>query len=206
MSLLLSYATIVFANYSLSTDFLHFLQKFLGLQTVCDMVFVDKMWKVKMREIEISTTLIRIRRSRMWTQGQLAEEAQVSPTTVSGIESGRISRPHFGTIRKLTAALGVSPEQLLSKAETVEERKAASSPLTLGWARTAREEEFEREVESASLENLSVLRRDLEEEQGRLQRLYGEAEGDEQREIKRKIRNVAAQKGSVGASIMFYRD
>lgn len=144
----------------------------------------------------------------MWTQGRLAEEARVSPTTVSGIESGRISRPHFGTIRKLTEALGVTPEQLLSPAETAGvERGEGSVPLSLGWAKTVREEEFEREVEDASLENLSALRRELEEEQGRLQRLYGEARGSErQREIKRRIRNVAAQSGSVGASIMFHRD
>lgn len=172
------------------------------------MVSVDEMWKVGMREIEISTTLIRIRRARMWTQGRLAEEARVSPTTVSGIESGRISRPHFGTIRKLTEALGVSPEQLLRPAETIiEERREASSPLTLGWAKTAREEEFEREVEGASLENLDALQQELEEEQGRLQRLYGAARGSEQqREIKRQIRNVAAHTSSVDTSIMFHRD
>lgn len=164
-----------------------------------------------MREFEISATLIRIRRARMWTQGRLAEEARVSPTTVSGIESGRISRPHFGTVRKLTEALGVSPEQLLSPIAAAEaateERRGTSSPLTLGWAKTAREEEFEREVENASLEDLGTLRRALEEEQERLQRLYGEARGSgRQREIKRRIRNVAAQAGSVGTSMMFHRD
>lgn len=161
-----------------------------------------------MREIEISTTLIRIRRTRMWTQGQLAEEARVSPTTVSGIESGRISRPHFGTIRKLTEALGVSPEQLLSPVEaTTGGREEASPPLSVGWAETVREEDFEREVEGASLENLDALKRELEEEQRRLQTLYGEAlVSGEQREIKRRIRNVAAQTSSVDTSIMFHRD
>ncbi len=49
----------------------------------------------------IGLHLIRIRRLRMWTQGRLAEEAGVSPTTVSGIETGRIARPHFGTLQKL---------------------------------------------------------------------------------------------------------
>ncbi len=160
-----------------------------------------------MREVETSVMLIRVRRSRMWTQGRLAEEAGVSPTTVSGIESGRIQRPHFGTIRKLTEALGVSPEQLTSPAEvTVEGWRGAAPPLSLGWAKTAREEEFEREVENASLESLGALRRELEEEQERLQKSYGEAQGSEQREIKRRIRNVAAQSGSVGTSIMFHRD
>ena len=44
----------------------------------------------------------------------------------------------------------------------------------------AEEEEFEREVEGASLETLNALQRELEElkeEQGRLQRLYGEVRG-----------------------------
>ncbi len=62
----------------------------------------------------IGKELLRVRRLRMWTQGRLAEEAGVSPTTVFGIESGRISRPHFGTVRKLARALGVDPRGLLS--------------------------------------------------------------------------------------------
>lgn len=161
-----------------------------------------------MREVEISATLIRIRRSRMWTQGRLAEEAGLSPTTVSGIESGRILRPHFGTVRKLAEALGVAPEHLLPPVRViVEEKRESSAPLSLRWAKMAREEEFEREVESASLENLDSLRQELEEEQGRLQKLYGEARGSEQqRRIKRQIRNVAAQTGSVDTSIMFHKN
>ena len=43
----------------------------------------------------------------MWTQVRLAEEARISLTTASGIENGRISRLHFGTLRKLVVALGV---------------------------------------------------------------------------------------------------
>ncbi|HEX8260897.1 MAG TPA: helix-turn-helix transcriptional regulator [Rubrobacteraceae bacterium] len=39
-------------------------------------------------------------------QGWFAEKAGGSPTTVSGIESGRISRPHFGTVKKLARASG----------------------------------------------------------------------------------------------------
>ena len=62
-------------------------------------------------------------------------------------------------------------------------------------------------MEGASQESLDALRQELEEEQGRLQRRYGEAQGGEQqREIKRQIRNVAAQSGPVGASIMFHQD
>ena len=54
-----------------------------------------------------------IRRLRMWTQARLAQEAGVSPTTVSGIETGKIERPHFGTLGKLARALGMAPDELL---------------------------------------------------------------------------------------------
>ena len=132
----------------------------------------------------------------MWTQGRLAKEAGVSPTTVSGIESGRISRPRFGTLRKLAWALGVDPEELISG------EGGASSPLSLEWAMSSGEDEFERRLEGASVEGLSSLSRELDEEQGRLQRMYGEARGSEQRRlIKTMIRQVAANSGSVEASI-----
>jgi transcriptional regulator with XRE-family HTH domain len=145
--------------------------------------------------------LVVIRESRMWTQARLAEEAGVSPTTVSGIESGRISRPRFGTLRKLARALGVEPEELLSPPGSGEESGAAS-PLSLEWAMSSGEEEFERRLEGASIEGLSSLSRELDEEQGRLRRLYGETRGSEQRRlIKTLIRQVAANSGSVEASI-----
>ncbi len=156
---------------------------------------------------DIGRNLLFIRRSRMWTQGRLAEESGVSPTTISGIENGKISRPHFGTLRKVAEALGVEPEELVSGRQPTEGRREAPSPLSLGWAMSAREEEFEREVEEASLESLSALSRQLDEEQGRLQELYEEFPHDteQRRFVKRQIRNVAAQSGSVGASIRFLK-
>src|SRR3712207_8934083 len=81
----------------------------------------------------------------MWTQARLAAEAGVSPTTVSGIESGRILRPHFGTLRKLARALGVEPEELVASPGAVE--GGAPSALSLEWAMSSGEEEFERELE-----------------------------------------------------------
>jgi transcriptional regulator with XRE-family HTH domain len=147
--------------------------------------------------------LLRARRSRMWTQGRLAAEAGVSPTTVSGIETGRIPSPHFGTVRKLARALDVDPSGLLSAGEPPGRERHDS--LTLGWARSIQEEEFEQGLEEASLKRLEALRRALDEERGRLQALYGEfPEGSEQRRyIKRQIRIVAAQSGSVATSMMF---
>ncbi len=145
-----------------------------------------------------------IRRLRMWTQGRLAEEAGLSPTTVSGIETGRIARPHFGTLHRLARALDVDPYMLLSSSE---EPSGSEGPafLSLQWARSAEEGEFERELEEASLDRLKSLARELKEERERLQRLYGEfPEGSKQRRfIKRQIREVSAKYGSIKTSMMF---
>jgi transcriptional regulator with XRE-family HTH domain len=146
------------------------------------------------------------RRLRMWTQAGLAQEAGVSPTTVSGIETGKIGRPHFGTLGKLARALGVAPEELLDSREPAQQQDPV--PLSLGWARDTGEGEFEDRLEHASLENLDSLSLGLDVEQERLQRLYGEfPEGSEQgRFIKRQIREVAGRSGSVKASAMVRRN
>src|ERR671914_2737999 len=147
-----------------------------------------------------------VRRLRMWTQARLAREAGVSPTTVSAIETGKIGRPHFGTIGKLARALRVAPEELLDPQEAVEQQGPV--PLSLGWARDTGEGEFESGLEGASLESLDSLSRELDAEQERLQRLYGEfPEASEQgRFIKRQIREVAGQSGSVRTSAMVRRN
>src|SRR5215217_7833086 len=123
----------------------------------------------------------------MWTQVRLAREAGVSPTTVSGIETGKIGRPHFGTIGKLPLALGVAPEELLDSREAVAQQGPAH--LSPGWARDSEEGEFESGLEGASLESLDSLSHGLDVAHKALQRLYGEfPEGSEQgRFIKRQI-------------------
>jgi transcriptional regulator with XRE-family HTH domain len=140
----------------------------------------------------------------MWTQVRLAREAGVSPTTVSAIETGKIGRPHFGTLNKLALALRVAPEELQGSRVAME----APRPLSMGWARDSEEGEFERGLAGASLENLDSLSRELDAEQERLQRLYGEfPEASEQgRFIKRQIREVAGQSGSVKTSAMVRRN
>jgi transcriptional regulator with XRE-family HTH domain len=163
-------------------------------------VFVALRERLSMQSGMIGRKLGAIRERRMWTQARLAEEAGVSPTTVSGIESGRISRPHFGTLRKLARALGVEAEELVTASSSDE--GDVSSPLSLEWAMSSGEEEFERGLEGASIEGLNSLFHELGEEQGRLRRLYGEARGGEQRRlIKSMIRQVAANSGSVEASL-----
>src|SRR5215211_2862922 len=155
---------------------------------------------------DIGKRLENTRRLRMWTQARLAQEAGVSPTTVSGIETGKIDRPHFGTLGKLAQALRVAPEELLGSREPVEQQDPA--PLSLRWARDTGEGEFEDGLERASLESLDSLARGLDVEQERLQRLYGGfPEGSEQgRFIKRQIREVAGRSGSVKASAMVRRN
>ena len=146
------------------------------------------------------------RRLRMWTQARLAQEAGVSPTTVSGIETGKVGRPHFGTLGKLARALGVAPEELLGSWEPAQ--KQGPARLSLRWAKDTGEGEFENGLERASLESLDSLSRGLDVEQERLQRLYGEfPEGSEQgRFIKHQIREVAGRSGSVKASAMVRRN
>lgn len=156
------------------------------------------------------TKVALIRERRMWTQVRLAREAGISPTTVSGIESGRISRPHFGTLRKLARALGVEPEELLGPVSSSLEPAgavASSDHLSLEWAMSSGEDEFERALEGAPIEGLNTLSRELGEEQGRLTELYERARGSEQRRlIKGLIRQVAANSGSVDASISAHKD
>ena len=156
---------------------------------------------------ETGGRLIGLRRSRMWTQVRLAEEAGVSPTTVSGIESGRISRPHFGTLGKLARALGVDPRELLADPSASTTAEEDPAPMSLEWARSSAEAEFEKGLDEASLNRLEALSRELDEERGRLQALYGEfpRDSEQRRFIKRQIRSVSAQSGSVSTSIMFHR-
>jgi transcriptional regulator with XRE-family HTH domain len=158
-----------------------------------------------MTRSEVRIRLTVLREERMWTQGRLAEEAGISPTTVSGIERGRISRPHFGTLNKLARALSVDPRELLSP--PVPEGRTRSAPLSLAWAVASREEEFEEGLERATLGGLLALSRELDEEHERLRRLYGEARSEEERRlIKGRIRDVAAQHGSIKASIAYHPD
>jgi len=153
----------------------------------------------------VRKNLVVFRELRMWTQVRLATEAGISPTTVSGIENGRISRPHFGTVRKLAVALEVEPEDLMPRADG--RRGGVPARLSLEWSMASDDEEFERELDAASIEGLSFLSERLDEEESRLRRLYGEARGDRQRRlIKAMIRQVAANSGSVEASIMAYPD
>lgn len=68
----------------------------------------------------------RVRTLREWRVAQLmstrvlADVAQVSNKTLIDIELGR-RRPHYGTMSKLSAALGVKPEEIAEFAAAMEE-------------------------------------------------------------------------------------
>lgn len=151
----------------------------------------------------VGNNVILIRERRMWTQSDLAVRAGVSPTTISGIERGRISNPHFGTIRKLARALDVTPEELTRSRTDV--GREGPEPMSLAWAAGAQEEEFEQRIEDATLEGMNTLSKELDDERGRLRELYGKfpANSEQQRLIKSRIRQLSAHSGSLNTSIEF---
>ncbi|WP_368935072.1 helix-turn-helix transcriptional regulator [Alcaligenes faecalis] len=51
-------------------------------------------------------SLIEARKARGWTQGQLAQRAMLSGTTVQQVESGTVD-PYFSTLYEMTRALGM---------------------------------------------------------------------------------------------------
>lgn len=161
-------------------------------------------WEIGAEVSETGRRLADIRRSRLWTQAKLAEEAGVSQATISGIEAGKVSRPHFSTIKKLARALEVPPEEIISDSR---EQRAKPGSLSLEWALSAGEEELDLALESSTLESLNTLFEELENERERLQKLYREfPEGSKQRRLtKRQIREVAGHLGSVKASMMLLK-
>jgi transcriptional regulator with XRE-family HTH domain len=62
--------------------------------------------------VELGERIATLREEQTLTQADLAERARISPSTLSQIESGRVPRPHVGTIRKIARALGVEPQEL----------------------------------------------------------------------------------------------
>ncbi len=54
-----------------------------------------------------------VRDQRLLSQRELAERAGLSPTTILKLEADRVEDPHPRTVRKLAAALGVDPTELV---------------------------------------------------------------------------------------------
>jgi transcriptional regulator with XRE-family HTH domain len=64
--------------------------------------------------VYIGDKLKEIRTRRLLTQTELAEKAEVNPSTVVHVERNR-TEPQFRTIRKLAKALDVDPTELLGE-------------------------------------------------------------------------------------------
>lgn len=89
--------------------------------------------------MELGERIATLREEQALTQTELAEAARISPSTLSQIESGRVPRPHVGTVRKIARALGIEPAELrrteelvLPKAEApglVDRLRAQSIPI-----------------------------------------------------------------------------
>jgi transcriptional regulator with XRE-family HTH domain len=65
-------------------------------------------------------SLKQTRRKRLLSVRELAERAQVAPSTLSAIEAGQ-RVPHFRTMRRIAAALDVPAEEIAEFARALRE-------------------------------------------------------------------------------------
>jgi transcriptional regulator with XRE-family HTH domain len=82
--------------------------------------------------MQLGEQIATLREERVLTQAELAEMARISPSTLSLIESGKVPRPHVGTIRKISRALGVEPLELRSVTESTSP-KVGAPPSLADW-------------------------------------------------------------------------
>jgi transcriptional regulator with XRE-family HTH domain len=61
--------------------------------------------------VKIGGNLKRVREDRLMTQAELAEAADIAPSTLVRIENDQVE-PRFSTIKKLARALNVEPQKL----------------------------------------------------------------------------------------------
>lgn len=100
--------------------------------------------------------LMKVRRSRGFSQRGLAERAGVSPSSIYELENRR-RKANPSTLRKLADALGVEVVDLLE----VEERPKVPRPLSAEWALKVPRETLSREVEQADTDRLHKLLSEL---------------------------------------------
>ena len=90
---------------------------------------------------ELAARHIALRERVGLTQEQEAKMAGVSPTTISGIESGKIRRPHLKTLLKIARALGVGVGELReSESGKVEAPPSPEQPPLNGFEEERRSE------------------------------------------------------------------
>jgi len=81
--------------------------------------------------MELGEQIATLREEKALTQVELAQKANISPSTLSQIESGKVPRPHVGTMRKIARALGVEPAKLRRVSpEELAARPKADAPLS----------------------------------------------------------------------------
>jgi transcriptional regulator with XRE-family HTH domain len=71
----------------------------------------------------VGEAILRLRRRADWTQEELAEKTGINPASISRYERGRSSVGKIN-FKKLCAAFGCSPEQLLNHAWEVSEEES----------------------------------------------------------------------------------
>jgi transcriptional regulator with XRE-family HTH domain len=104
---------------------------------------------------ELAARHIALRERVGLTQEQEAKMAGVSPTTISGIESGKIRRPHLKTLLKIARALGVGVGELReSESGKVE---APPSQQTLFNSVEEQRRHWSEEAEKFILQNEGLL-------------------------------------------------
>jgi transcriptional regulator with XRE-family HTH domain len=76
-------------------------------------------------QLGLGTAIKTLRHERKLSQETLGNEADIHPTWISHIESGRIN-PTWGNIRRIARGLGVPLEQLAALAEELERELGSS--------------------------------------------------------------------------------
>jgi transcriptional regulator with XRE-family HTH domain len=101
---------------------------------------------------ELAARHIALRDQAGLTQEQEAKMAGVSPTTISGIESGKITRPHLKTLLKIARALGADVGELRDSGKAEAPPSPTQPPLNgfeerrTDWSTAVKEAKRLREI------------------------------------------------------------
>lgn len=148
---------------------------------------------------EVGRQVKRLREERGWNQAKLAVVAGMAPSAVNQIENGKRA-PSANSLSKLAAALEVEVPDLFPKGR---------APLSLEWARTASDAEFNQIIEAAAEEDTEQLnrlsgtlarfisrpvRRILTERNGKTFTDHGpEPKGDEEERLRERLEALKAE-------------
>jgi transcriptional regulator with XRE-family HTH domain len=89
---------------------------------VCILIGRHFVWFLAGEMRKAMVRLKELREARFLTQRELAEKAGVALATITRVELGQVV-PNFSTIRKLAAALGVEPQELVPDAGAFSEAR-----------------------------------------------------------------------------------